>query len=250
MSITIETNVRVVSFLDTTFDLINDIYKPYRKPNGNLVYINTTVLRQFAKSVSRRILETSNEQIFKESIAMCEEALKKSGFRENLKYVREEVDKHGKKEKKRRKRKIIWFSPPYSNNLKSNVGKQFLRLVRQHFPKGHKLHKTFNKNTLKVSYSCLRSMSSILTSHNKKILAENEKQYECNCRNKDECPLENKCLTPRVIYEADVITLNTSRKFYIGLSDTPFKERYNNHKRDFRNKRYEKSTELSKYIWS
>ena len=173
MSITIETNVRVVSFLDTTFDLINDIYKPYRKPNGNLVYINTTVLRQFAKSVSRRILETSNEQIFKESIAMCEEALKKSGFRENLKYVREEVDKHGKEEKKRRKRKIIWFSPPYSNNLKSNVGKQFLRLVRQHFPKGHKLHKTFNKNTLKVSYSCLRSMSSIWTSHNKKILAEN-----------------------------------------------------------------------------
>ena len=96
----------------------------------------------------------------------------------------------------------------------------------------------------------MRNMSSILTSHNKKILAENEKQYECNCRNKDECPLDNKCLTPRVIYEADVITLNTSRKFYIGLSDAPFKERYNNHKRDFRNRRYEKSTELSKYIWS
>ena len=57
---------------------------------------------------------------------------------------------------------------------------------------------------------------------------------KCNCRNKGECPLENKCLTPRVIYEADVITLNTSRKFHIGLSDTPFKERYNNHKRDFR----------------
>ena len=47
----------------------------------------------------------------------------------------------------------------------------------------------------------MRNMSSILTSHNKKILAENEKQYECNCRNKDECPLDNKCLTPRVIYE-------------------------------------------------
>ena len=76
-------------------------------------------------------------------------------------------------------------------------------------------------------------------------MAENEKQYECNCRNKDECPLESKCLTPRVIYEADVITLNTSRKFYIGLSDTPF-----NHKHDFRNRRYEKSTEFSKYTWS
>ena len=96
----------------------------------------------------------------------------------------------------------------------------------------------------------MRNMSSILASHNKKILADNKRQCECNCRKKDECPLENKCLTPWVIYEADVITLNTSRKFYIGLSDKPFKERCNNHKRDFRNKRYGKSTELSKYTWS
>ena len=44
----------------------------------------------------------------------------------------------------------------------------------------------------------MRNMSSVLTSHIKKILAENKKQHECNCRNKDECPLENKCLTPRV----------------------------------------------------
>ena len=109
-------------------------------------------LRQLAKLVSKRISETSsNEQIFKESIPIYEEALKKSGFHEKLEYVREEVDKHGKEEKKRRKRKIIWFNPPYSNNVKRNVGKQFLKLVRRHFPKGHKLNKIFNKNTLKVS---------------------------------------------------------------------------------------------------
>ena len=152
--------------------------------------------------------------------------------------------------KKRRKRKIVWFNLPYSNIVKSNVGKQFLKLVWRRFPKGHKLSKIFNKITLKVSYSCMRNMSSILTSHNKKILAENEKQYECNCRNNDECPFEQKCLTPRVIYKADVITLNTSRKLCIGLPDTPFKERYNNYKREFRNRCYEKSTELSKHIWS
>ena len=33
-------------------------------------------------------------------------------------------------------------------------------------------------------------------------------------------------LNPTSIYEADVINLKTSRKFYIGLSDAPFKERY------------------------
>ena len=93
-------------------------------------------------------------------------------------------------------------------------------------------------------------MSSVLTSHKRKILADNERQYEYNCRNKDDCPLENKCLIPLAIYVADVFTLNTSRKIYIWLSDIPFKECYNNLKNDFRNRRYEKSTELSKYIWS
>ena len=104
-----------------------------------------TVLRQLAKSVSKRISEiSSNEQIFKELIPIYEEGLQKSGFHEKLEYVREEEDKHGKVEKKRRKRKISWFSPPYSNNVKSAVEKQFLRLVRRHFPKGCKLYKIFN----------------------------------------------------------------------------------------------------------
>ena len=91
MSITIETNIRVVNSLDTLFDLINDIYKPYQKPNDNPVYKNKnsnhppTVLRQLAKSVRKRISETSSDdQMFKESIPIYEEALKKSGFHEKL----------------------------------------------------------------------------------------------------------------------------------------------------------------------
>ena len=35
LSITIETNICFVTFLDTTFHLINDIYKPYWKLNDN-----------------------------------------------------------------------------------------------------------------------------------------------------------------------------------------------------------------------
>ena len=50
--------------------------------------------------------------MFKESIPIYEEVLKTSGFHKKLEYVREEVDKHAKEEKKRRKRKIIWFNLP------------------------------------------------------------------------------------------------------------------------------------------
>ena len=55
LSITIETNIRVVNVLDIIFDLVNDIYKPYRKPNDNPAYINKTsnhppnVLQQLGK---------------------------------------------------------------------------------------------------------------------------------------------------------------------------------------------------------
>ena len=41
---------------------------------------------------------------------------------------------------------------------------------------------------------------------------------------KAECPLDNNCLTPSIIYPAQVLTnLNDSKKFYIGLTDTYFK---------------------------
>ena len=41
-----------------------------------------------------------------------------------------------------------------------------------------------------------------------------------------------------------------SIKKYLGAAETSFKERYSNHTRDFKHKKYMKYTELSKYIWS
>ena len=39
------------------------------------------------------------------------------------------------------------------------------------------------------------------------------------------------------------------KKFYYGVTETPFKERFGNHRRDFKNSKYRNSTELSKYVW-
>ena len=36
----IETNLKIVNFFDLTFNLINGSYKPYKKPNNTLLYIN------------------------------------------------------------------------------------------------------------------------------------------------------------------------------------------------------------------
>ena len=75
-----------------------------------------------------------------------------------------------------------------------------------------------------------------------------EEVNNCNCRNKNSCPLEGNCKERNIIYQAEVTTPQ-SKETYIGLCDTTFKERYRNHTCSFRNERYKNATELSKYIW-
>ena len=63
----------------------------------------------------------------------------------------------------------------------------------------------------------------------------------CNCRRID----------TKLIYRADVSNeANNDQKFYFGLAETTFKERYNNHKRHVKYIKYQYNTELIKYIWN
>ena len=94
-------------------------------------------------------------------------------------------------------------------------------------------------------------MKLIISCHNKQILTPKNKKVGCNCRAKNSCPLDNKCLTSQLIYQADITNnLGDEYKYYLGLAETTFKERYNNHKSPFKNKNNKNSTELSKYVWS
>ena len=73
---------------------------------------------------------------------------------------------------------------------------------------------------------------------------------EGNCNNKDECPLENECLTARIVYRADVTNnKNDEHKYYCGISDAPFKERYENHKTSFKHRSHLTASDLPKYYW-
>ena len=111
------------------------------------------------------------------------------------------------------------------------------------------MSKIFNKNTVKLSYSCCRNISSKISSNNRRIINPLPTNYGCKCRNRSDCPLDNKCLAPSIVYRAIVSAINKPDKKYFGISETSFKDRYNNHTRDFRHKEYVNSTELSKYIW-
>ena len=101
----------------------------------------------------------------------------------------------------------------------------------------------------------MNSMSKITNAHNSKIAnreyTEND-QILCNCRNRNDCPLDGKCLSSKIVYSAEVTTETSPPippgKIYLGICDTEFKTRYGNHKKSFRHRRYEKDTELSKHI--
>ena len=70
----------------------------------------------------------------------------------------------------------------------------------------------------------MKNISSIIASHIKSILLPKTKEYGCNCRNKESYPLQNQCLTPKIIYEAAVVTNSDDKKrVYFGASDTAFK---------------------------
>ena len=62
-----------------------------------------------------------------------------------------------------------------------------LNLVDKQFPKNHWYNKIFNKNNIKVSYSCTDNLQTIFKKHNRKILEISKKpstENNCNCRKK------------------------------------------------------------------
>ena len=70
--IDIKTNLKIVNFLDITFNLKNGTFKPYKKPNNSLLYIKKSsnhlpqIIKQLPKIISDRLSKnSSNEELFK-----------------------------------------------------------------------------------------------------------------------------------------------------------------------------------------
>ena len=45
---------------------------------------------------------------------------------------------------------------------------------------------------------------SIVSAQNQLFLTPTKSYFGCNCRDKSNCPLEEKCLTPKIIYQAEM----------------------------------------------
>ena len=257
LKITIQCNLRIVDYLDVTFNLTDSSYRPFNKTNNEINHIHKqsnhppSIIKQLPLSVERRLSKlSSNEKIFNGSILIYQEALLKVGYNHKLTY-----QKHNQKKdsSQHRKRQIIWFNPSYSKNFTTKAGTFFLSLIDKHFPPHHKLHKIFNRNNIKISYSCLPNIKSIINALNRKILYPSPAigRRTCNCISIPQCPLQQKCLRNNILYQANITTIgeNSETKVYFGICETTFKLRYVNHKKSCNHRNRKSDTQLSNEFW-
>ena len=261
LSITFENpnGAKAVNFLDVTLDLSKETHRPYRKPNDHPLYVHVdsnhppSVIKQIPLGINKRLASiSSNNDVFTKSVPDYQKALTESGYKHELKMPDPvSTSPRNPNSSGRKKREIMYYTPPFNKALKTKIGRIFLDLVKKHFPAHHKLHPILNKNTLKLSYSCTANIKKIIQSHNRKVLSKNKKddnRKECNCQTskREKCPLRGKCQQRNVIYKAT--TPDPDPHFYIGVTEH-FKPRWHTHKQSFKNEELKKATCLSTYVW-
>ena len=93
MKIKIKYNLKIMDYLDVTFNFTESFYRPFDKTNNEINYIYkelnhpSSIIKQLPLSVERRISKlSSNEKFFNDSIHTYQEALIKAGYNQKLTY--------------------------------------------------------------------------------------------------------------------------------------------------------------------
>ena len=127
---------------------------------------------------------SADEKIFNKSKYLYHNALAESEFKHKTTFQQQKDVSAVTSKTKNRKRKTIWFNPPYSLNASTNIGKRFFKWLGQLFPKTHQLHKMCIHNNINVIYSSLPNFKNVINGHSKYILSEQGKPSSCKCMEK------------------------------------------------------------------
>ena len=115
-----------VNFLDVIFNLRNESYQPYKKPNEELQYINVLtnhqpqILKQQTTTISDRFSRhSSSELIFNESKHKHEDGLRKSGFKS--KFIYKDSTINSRSETKIMKTVPVYQQTSGASNLRNKI---------------------------------------------------------------------------------------------------------------------------------
>ena len=88
-----ECNLKVINYLDVTFNLNDGSYRPYRKPNDETHYIHIqsdhppSITKQLPRSIEKRLSQLSSpKDIFYKTTSYYEQSLASCGYNEKLIY--------------------------------------------------------------------------------------------------------------------------------------------------------------------
>ena len=246
LRIDIRVNKNIADYLDITLDMKNGTYMPYTKPNHTPTYVHVqsnhppAIIQNIPQSVNDRLSRLSSSKELFDSVApIYQEALDKSGYNHKLTYTdMSSVMTRQPRRNKRRSRRVTYFNPPFSLNVATNVGKEFLNLIRN-FPRNNVLSSIVNPNTIKVSYRTMKNMAFEISRHNGLILrneAEVPPVPRCNCQAalKPNCPIPGYCTATCVVYRATVLA-GQNFETYTGLTEPRIKKRIKKHYDDIKN---------------
>ena len=168
----IQTNLKITDYLDITLNLYNGTVSSYRKQNQNPRYVNmvsnhpTQVFKYIPNGIEHRpSTNSSNIDIFEESKQDYEKGLKYSGYNVKLSY-KNSIETSNTHKRKNRPRRILWFTRSYNMEGVNKLGSEFFKLLKRNFPVINPLHKIFDKNNIKLSYSCMPNINSIIDKYN------------------------------------------------------------------------------------
>ena len=129
LDVTIECNLQMTNFLDIVFDLQTGRLV---KVNNELLYFHkqsnhpSSITKQIPDIISKRLSNVTCDKECFDNTAPNHRT--HSGFNKNIKSTPQP-------QKRKRSRSILWFNPPFSSNVKTNIDKKVLQLLDKHFPK-------------------------------------------------------------------------------------------------------------------
>ena len=98
---------------------------------------------------------SSNETVFHHAAEDYEKALTKSGYDVKLQY---KPTNQNTNNKINGKRNVIWFNPAFSKTVSTKMFHYPLNLADSSFAKNPTFHSIFNRNNLKIGYSCTKNI--------------------------------------------------------------------------------------------
>ena len=168
----IQRDLKIADYLDVTLNLYNRTVSSFRKKNQDLRYVDrgsnhpNQVFKHIPQGREHRLsTNSSNKDILERNGQVYEKALKNGGYGVKLVY-KDNREGNDTKKRRNRPRKTLWFNPPYNMEVVNNLGKEFFKLLKRNFPDTNPLHKIFNKNSIKLSYSYMPNINSIINKSN------------------------------------------------------------------------------------